>query len=135
MPKDPVVNDRWIYQKAVFDEYKKFRDPFVQLDLLTPFKLTKFGIIELSEELHSVQVRVNYGKWNGAPIRDFSEKEVFTLNEGDYGQIRYNWRTSYEDGWCYEKTTINLVNTKSFESKIFLTKKIKKSFEDMPNLW
>jgi hypothetical protein len=135
-PSDPMTDDTWIYQKVIFDEHKKFKDPFEQLDLLTPFKLTKFGIAEITEQSSCIAICINYGAWDGAPRRDFLKKKAFLLMKGDFGQIRYNWRISYDEGgWAYQKTTLNIAYAVTYEPNLFQTQQVTLSFEDMPTLW
>lgn len=136
MPREPMTDESWIYQKSIFDEYRKFEEPFEQLDVITPFKLSKFGIADISEREIGVLVDINYGAWEGAPRRDFLKKKAFQLDLNDVGKINYNWRIAYDEGgWAYQKTVINMALLNDFVPEIFITKDATQSFEDMPNLW
>lgn len=131
-----ALSDNWVYQKSIFSEYLKFENPFEQLDVLSPFKLCKYGIVSLSKQDQEILGSLNYGAWEGAPRRDFLEKKIFSLRISDIGKIKYNWRIAYDEGgWAYEKTVINLAHLDKFEPKVFLENEPIYSFQDMPNLW
>jgi hypothetical protein len=131
-----IENDSWIYQKEIFDEYKSFEDPFKQADVLKPFKMNRFGIAEISSLDNKVLITINYASWDGAPIRDYKEKKAFTLSMNESGQLRYNWRISYDEGgWAYQKSVLNIGLASNLDSKLFIVNKPKYIYEDMPSLW
>ncbi|TQV73897.1 hypothetical protein FLL45_13615 [Aliikangiella marina] len=136
VPNSKMESDSWIYQREIFDEFKNFKEPFKQINVLRPFKLNKFGVTDLSALEDKVAVKVNYGSWGGAPIRDYQENEAFMLSTKEIGQVRYNWRVSHDEGgWAYEKTVLNIALVSEFDSSLFVNSKPNYIYEDMPNLW
>jgi hypothetical protein len=145
---DPTA-PTFIHHEISWGESNQFRQPLTEKFEITEFsgdvKNRPLGFHLAGDTLLKVRfeksysakaqgnVLLNYTRL-GAPARTVP-LEIFSLNPGEWGQVRYNGRFSWNGGWKYEKWVYNIgVFTHTISADSFQGSPAS-SYSNLADLW
>jgi hypothetical protein len=126
-----------VREQFIFNEAKDFTQQHFPADVeaFPAKKQLKMGCVEIilrDGRLDAIYTYTTYCA--GAPRRDLHPRTALQLEAGQWGQLMYNGRFSFEEDWNYRKTVLNIAYGEMFNSDIFFTPP-KHVFKDLANLW